>query len=113
MNLLLQRHRGDVASFIRLMKMSVTNVPKQVVTLSLVALGLIFSSTTNAQSSPADCKLGCTSNDVQIKAAYLSDAGGNKLSGSFVCPQTGIAKVYLTLELTTKTPRIGLSLIHI
>ncbi len=107
MYLRLQRHRGDVASFIRLMKTPVTNVPRQIVTLSLVALGLIFSFTSNAQSSPADCKLGCTSNDVQIKAAYVSDANGNKLSGGFVCPQTGIAKVYLTLELTTKTPRVG------
>jgi hypothetical protein len=84
------------------MKMSVTNVPKQIVALSMVAFGLIFTSKTTAQSSPADCKLGCTSNDVQIKAAYLSDASGNKLATSFVCPQTGIAPVYLTLELTTK-----------
>src|SRR4030095_12193024 len=107
MNLLLQRHRGDVASFITRLKMSATNVPKQIATLSLVALGFIFSSPTNAQSSPSDCKLGCTSNDVQIKAAYISDTNGNKLSGGFVCPQSGIAKVFLTLELTTKTPRIG------
>ena len=107
MNFPLHRHRGDVASFFRLMKMSVTNVPKQIVTLSLVALGLVFTLTTNAQSSPADCKLGCTSNDVQIKSAYLSDASGNKLPTSFVCPQTGIAPVFLTLELTTKTPRVG------
>src|SRR4029078_7008907 len=107
MNFPLHRHRGDVASFFRLMKMCVTNVPKQMVTLSLFALGLLFTSRTSAQSSPADCKLGCTSNDVQIKAAYLSDADGNKLSASFVCPQTGIAPVFLTLELTTKTPRVG------
>src|SRR5438034_4951254 len=59
-----------------------------------------------AQTSPADCKLGCTSNDVQIKSAYLSDINGNKLSSSFVCPQSGTATVYLTLELTTKTPRV-------
>ncbi|HEV8508306.1 MAG TPA: hypothetical protein VGQ53_23045, partial [Chitinophagaceae bacterium] len=107
MYLLLQRHRGDVTSFTRLLKMPVTNVPKQIVTLLLVAFGLISSSTANAQSSPADCKLGCTSNDVQIKAAYLSDASGNKLSTSFVCPQSGSAAVFLTLELTTKTPRVG------
>jgi hypothetical protein len=99
MKLLLQRHRGDVTSFI--------NFPAQIVTLSFFALGLVFSSASKAQSSPADCKLGCTSNDVQIKAAYLSDASGNKLSTSFVCPQTGTAAVYLTLELTTKTPRVG------
>ena len=107
MNLLLQRHRSRVASIIRLVKTPVTNVAKQIVTLSLIALGLVFTFTTNAQSSPADCKLGCTSNDVQIKAAYLSDASGNKLPASFVCPQSGTAAVYLTLELTTKTPRIG------
>jgi len=107
MKLLLQRHRGDVISSISVMKNSVTNVSKQMVTLSLFALGLLFTSRTSAQSSPADCKLGCTSNDVQIKAAYLSDADGNKLSASFVCPQTGIAPVFLTLELTTKTPRVG------
>ena len=107
MNLLLQRHRSHVASIIRLVKTPLTNVPKQIVTLSLIALGLVFTLATNAQSSPADCKLGCTSNDVQIKAAYLSDASGNKLPASFVCPQSGTAAVYLTLELTTKTPRIG------
>jgi hypothetical protein len=70
-------------------------------------MGLFFSSVTRAQSSPADCKLGCTSNDVQIKAAYLSDDKGNKLPTSFVCPSSGSAAVYLTLELTTKTPRVG------
>src|ERR1043165_2862652 len=107
MYLRLQRHRGDVAYFFRRMKTQVTQVPKQIVTLSLVAFGLIFTAITHAQSSPADCKLGCTSNDVQIKAAYLSDINGNKLSSSFVCPQSGVAAVYLTLELTTKTPRVG------
>ncbi|HEU0110441.1 MAG TPA: T9SS type A sorting domain-containing protein [Flavisolibacter sp.] len=58
-------------------------------------------------TSPADCKLGCTSNDVQIVKAYLSDADGNKLGDDFVCPQSGSATVYLTLELTTNTPRVG------
>ncbi|HEY0731164.1 MAG TPA: T9SS type A sorting domain-containing protein, partial [Chitinophagaceae bacterium] len=58
-------------------------------------------------SSPADCKLGCTSNDVQIVKSYLSDADGNKLGDDFVCPQSGSATVYLTLELTTNTPRVG------
>src|SRR5690606_5160904 len=32
---------------------------------------------------------------------------GDQLSSSFVCPGSGKADVYLTLELTTKTPRIG------
>ena len=63
--------------------------------------------TAAAQTSPADCKLGCTSNDVQIQSAYLSDINGNKLPQNFVCPISGSAGVYLTLELTTKTPRIG------
>ena len=107
MKLLLQRHRGDVRSSITIVKNSFKKVSKQIVTLLLFAFGLLFGSGTNAQSSPSDCKLGCTSNDVQVKAAYLSDVDGNKLPTSFVCPQTGIAKVYLTLELTTKTPRVG------
>jgi len=113
MKLLLPSHRIDIASFINFreyrnpLKVPVTNIPKQFITLCLLGLGLFFSSATKAQSSPADCKLGCTSNDVQIKAAYLSDASGNKLSASFVCPPSGSAAVYLTLELTTKTPRVG------
>lgn len=58
-------------------------------------------------TTPGDCKIGCTSNDVQIIRAYLSDANGNKLGASFICPQDGDADVYLTLELTTNTPRVG------
>src|SRR5262249_4248830 len=74
--------------------------------LSIMA-GLFFSIKADGQSTPADCKIGCTSNDVQIKKAYLSDANGNALPPNFVCPQSGTATVYLTLELTTKTPRVG------
>jgi hypothetical protein len=113
MKLLLESHRGYVASFLnfkehrRPLNLPVRNIHKQIIALCLFGLGLLFSSEAKAQSSPADCKLGCTSNDVQIKAAYLSDVSGNKLSASFVCPQSGTAAVYLTLELTTKTPRIG------
>jgi len=113
MKLLLQRHRGDVVSFanfreyFRPIKIPVTKISKHVITFCLFGVGLFFSSITKAQSSPADCKLGCTSNDVQIKAAYLTDKDGNKLSTGFVCPSDGTATVYLTLELTTKTPRIG------
>ena len=113
MKLLLQRHRGDVVSFanfreyFRPIKIPVTNISKHVVTFCLFGVGLFFSSITKAQSSPADCKIGCTSNDVQVKAAYLSDVNGNKLPTSFVCPPSGTAAVYLTLELTTKTPRVG------
>src|SRR6266496_539543 len=81
-----------------------------VTSLCSIMLGLTVSTTTMAQApptSPADCKTGCTSNDVQIQSAYLSNASGVALSSSFVCPQSGVASVYLTLELTTKTPRVG------
>lgn len=72
--------------------------------------GLFMSTKILAQTpptQPSDCKTGCTSNDVQIQNAYLSDSGGNKLPSNFVCPASGSATVYLTLELTTKTPRVG------
>jgi hypothetical protein len=70
----------------------------------------LFFSTIGIAQTPADCVQGCTSNDVQIKAAYLSTQAGVKLGSSFVCPQSGSANVYLTLELTTNTPRIGVSI---
>ena len=70
-------------------------------------VGLFFSTKSIAQSTPADCNSGCTSNDVQIIGAYLSDASGNSLT-SFVCG-SGVP-VYLTLQLTTKTPRVGVSI---
>jgi hypothetical protein len=80
---------------------------------TLLAVALIISSlfmSTFAQLTPSDCTQGCTSNDVQIKAAYLSNAQGVKLGTGFVCPQNGIATVYLTLELTTNTPRVGVAI---
>lgn len=54
-----------------------------------------------------DCTNGCTSNDVQIKTAYLVEptAPYNALSSSFQCQ--GSANVKLALDLTTKTPRVG------
>jgi len=77
------------------------------ITLGFLLATLSFTNMSRAQTSPADCKTGCTSNDVQIKTAYLSNASGIQLPQSFVCPGSGHATVYLTLELTTKTPRIG------
>jgi hypothetical protein len=71
---------------------------------------IFFSTSLYSQTTPSNCVQGCTSNDVQIKNAYLSDASGNKLTNSFICPQNGSATVYLTLELTTNTPRIGVSI---
>ncbi|GAB4092935.1 hypothetical protein [Flaviaesturariibacter terrae] len=56
--------------------------------------------------TPADCKTGCTSNDVQILRAYLVDPVTlQRLSGSFSC--SGTVSVKLALELTTNTPRVG------
>src|SRR5512141_118037 len=67
----------------------------------------LFSTTSMAQTSPAQCNSGCTSNDVQIVGAYLSDINGVQLT-SYVCG-SGVP-VYLTLQLTTNTPRIGVSI---
>ncbi|MFE3849466.1 hypothetical protein ACFX5D_16020, partial [Flavobacterium sp. LB3P45] len=76
--------------------------------VGLMVFTFLVATNSFAQTSPANCKLGCTSNDVQIKKAYLSDQNGNQLSPTtFVCPGNGQATVYLTLELTTNTPRVG------
>ena len=66
--------------------------------------------TTYAQTTPADCVSGCTSNDIQIENAYLSDEFGNPLDSNFVCENGQDAIVYLTLELSTNTPRVGVSI---
>ncbi len=70
-------------------------------------LALLSFSNVSWGQTPANCKLGCTSNDVQIQKAYLSNSSGTQLPPNFVCPISGTAVVYLTLELTTKTPRVG------
>jgi len=89
-------------------------------TLNCLLLGLLLSTAIFAQktykpvppppNSPSDCIQGCTSNDVQIQNAYLSNAAGVRLSDGFVCPASGTAQVYLTLELTTNTPRVGVTI---
>ena len=89
-------------------------------TLNCLLLGLLLSTAILAQktnkpvppppNSPSDCTQGCTSNDVQIQNAYLSNAAGVRLSDGFVCPASGTAQVYLTLELTTNTPRVGVTI---
>lgn len=69
---------------------------------------LLFSINSYAQFDPrVDCTNGCTSNDIQIKTAYLVEPNSpyNQLTGSFQCQ--GTANVKLALELTTKTPRVG------
>ena len=81
-----------------------------VMKVCVVMLFVFVSASSYAQVTPANCVQGCTSNDVQIQRAYLSDAGGNILPANFVCPGTGLASVYLTLELTTKTPRVGVTI---
>ena len=70
-------------------------------------MGIIFSTVSTAQTTPADCTSGCTSNDVQIIGAYLSNASGVALT-NYVCG-SGVP-VYLTLRLTTNTPRKGVSI---
>ena len=78
--------------------------------INLIFLFLFISAVSTAQVTPANCTQGCTSNDVQIIKSYLSDQSGVQLANSFVCPQSGTAQVYLTLELTTKTPRVGVAI---
>ncbi|WP_170860884.1 T9SS type A sorting domain-containing protein [Flavobacterium fluvii] len=58
-------------------------------------------------SQPSDCKIGCTSNDVQIQRAYLVDMNGVELPPNFICTNT--TSVKLALDLTTKTPRVGVT----
>ncbi|RYY97687.1 MAG: hypothetical protein EOO11_10170 [Chitinophagaceae bacterium] len=71
----------------------------------LIAAGF---TTGYAQTSPADCKAGCTSNDVQIRRAYLVDSATlQPLTGNVAC--SGSVKVKLALELTTNTPRVGVA----
>lgn len=74
-----------------------------------VLIILFFSGNAIAQtaSSPADCKSGCTSNDVQITKAFLSDINGNPLT-NYICGN-GVP-VYLSLNLKTNTPRVGVSI---
>lgn len=68
---------------------------------------LFFSINSYAQFDPrVDCTNGCTSNDIQIKTAYLVDRTTHAaLPSNFQCQ--GTASVKLALELTTKTPRVG------
>uniref|UniRef100_UPI0019820747 hypothetical protein n=1 Tax=Maribellus sediminis TaxID=2696285 RepID=UPI0019820747 len=83
-------------------------------TMVVLVLGLFTVTTTSsfAQTVPSDCVSGCTSNDVQIQSAYLSDANGNRIGddGAFICPLDGDTLVYLTLQLTTNTPREGVAI---
>jgi hypothetical protein len=68
---------------------------------------LLFSFNSFAQFDPrVNCTNGCTSNDIQIKTAYLVDRTTHAaLASNFQCQ--GTASVKLALELTTKTPRVG------
>lgn len=68
---------------------------------------LLVSINSFAQFDPrVNCTNGCTSNDIQIKTAYLVDRTTHAaLPSNFQCQ--GTASVKLALELTTKTPRVG------
>ncbi|WP_165930063.1 T9SS type A sorting domain-containing protein [Flavobacterium caseinilyticum] len=72
-----------------------------------ILLLFVFSgfSTAVAQTTPANCTSGCTSKDIKIINAFLSDQYGAPLPDTFIC--NGTANVYLSLTLTTKSPRIG------
>ena len=81
-----------------------------VMKVCMIIFFVFVSATSYGQITPANCVQGCTSNDVQIQRAYLSNAAGTILPSNFVCPGSGVASVYLTLELTTKTPRVGVTI---
>jgi hypothetical protein len=69
---------------------------------------LLFSINSFGQFDPrVNCTNGCTSNDIQIKTAYLVEPNSpySQLTAAFQCQ--GTANVKLALELTTKTPRVG------
>ena len=78
---------------------------KRIYSVLLLILG-ITAFQISAYSQLLPCKGGCTSNDVQIKRAFVKDAYGNDVTCIIgATPATG----YLYLELTTNTPRIGVS----
>src|SRR5687768_18619870 len=55
-----------------------------VMKVCVVIFFVLVSASSYAQVTPANCVQGCTSNDVQIQRAYLSDANGNILPSNFV-----------------------------
>ena len=84
---------------------------KSSVSMGLLTLLLLIGTFTSySQTTPANCTQGCTSSDVHIISAYLSNQAGVQLDETFVCPESGSALVYLTLELATNTPRQGVSI---
>jgi hypothetical protein len=77
------------------------------IVISVLLSNTGFAQIIGGQDPHVACTNGCTSKDVQIQRAYLVDltAAHNELGGSFVC--NGSAEVQLALDLTTKTPRVG------
>ena len=72
----------------------------------LVCLELIVSMPATAQTG---CITGCQSNDVQIQKAYLmADLNGTPLTPG--CTFGTNVSAYLYLDLTTNTPRVGVSI---
>src|SRR5688572_32062172 len=66
-----------------------------------------FSLPNNSVFAQTPCKTGCTSNDVQIKSAFLmQDRNGTALQS---CASGSPVQAYLYLELITNTPRVGVS----
>jgi len=75
-----------------------------VVTVLFCLLGIFITTTVSAQI-PTNCgSVNCTSNDVKIERAYLTDLSNNPLS---CVGNTPIANFRLHLVVSTKTPRHG------
>lgn len=73
--------------------------------LLILMISCFFGNSTSAQ---VGCKTGCTSNDVQIKRAYLlKNLNGDPLEQ---CESGTTVEAFLFIELTTNTPRIGVSI---
>jgi hypothetical protein len=83
-----------------------STVHRLFITLFLLGAGLLFSISNSAQT-PDPCSGGCTSKDIKLQRAFLvSDLNGSPLQQ---CLSGTPVTVYLALDLTTSTPRKGIS----
>jgi hypothetical protein len=67
----------------------------------------LLSNISFAQDPSLNCTSGCTSKDVQIQRAYLVQTDGTNFPANFSCTPPANVTVKLALDLTTKTPRVG------
>jgi|GEM_PF-2289032 len=81
------------------------NTYKLIISLIIFFTSILFPARSFSQTG---CKTGCTSNDVQISKAYLmQDRNGTPLQS---CESGASVEAVLYLELTTNTPRVGVSI---